>query len=655
MAELEESNEQKMEETTPVSDVMAQNQVETHEAANESSNLITDEDVEEAVSEIAADPVMEETHHEEAEIEHESEEEEELDLHDMDFEALAALFKSFVAEEKHLKSRKNFKKFRDRFREIFDEKRKAARAAYDAVEGEKEKFEFVLSGQEAQINSQINDIDKHFAELKRKNEQEIQENFLKKNDILDELKNLIENEQDISKARETFNQLIEKWNSIGKVPPLAAEDLYRRYNHYRNIFYQSLQLHRDLFKIELQKNLENKLRIVQGVESLMKIPSIKKSVEFLQDYHKQWRETGPVPRSKNEELWERFKKATDAVYQRRDEFVAQLNEQRLKNYEAKQAFVAEMESIASQLYSNIKEIREGDKLVQEIEKKWKTVGRAPQALNDEIWQKFREARKAFVQKKNELFKAADAELHKNMERKKELIKIAESLIESTDWKNTANKFIQLQQEWKGIGPVPHKHSEDLWQKFRAAADTFFNNKEKQFAAAIEQEKANLEAKKEIIKKLAEYVHTEVVQDSVNLVNELKKQWAEIGFVPYKEKQAIERAFDDAVKRFFEAINMSQSEGDKNDYKAKIDAIASAGDSAYNQLRQERQFLRTKAERLKEEMMQIENNLMFFGNSKNAEELKKPYIAKLEKAKKELESIDAKLFAVKHAIKPFEGK
>jgi soluble cytochrome b562 len=612
---------------------------------------ITDQDIDEAVIEMEAHELPEPPHTEEQE-----EEEEEIHLDVLEFDKLRELFLEFLSGDSFVQQRKNFRRFRDRFREIFEENKRTALEAYLQDGGERDYFEYKPSAEESEISVKLDDTDKRFAEIKRKREQELQENFLKKTDLLDEMKKLMEDESDITKAREQFQQLREKFLATGHVPQAAAADIYNRFRLYNDNFYRSLQLHRDLFRMELSKNLEIKNKLVRQVEGLMKLPSIRKSLEYLHDYHKQWREAGPVPRSRNEELWKRFKEASDSVYRRRDEHMVALEEQRTKNLELKSALCEEAEKAAAADYPSMKDFREGDKVFAELDKKWRAIGRVPKEQNDLIWNRFRDARKAFHTRRNAESHKADAGLQENLRKKQTLLNQVKELSTSTDWKNSAQKIIRIQNDWKQIGPVPRSVSDKIWKEFREAADTFFKNKEQHQAGQIHAEKENLAKKKELITRAKELKALESVPESIAQVNALRNEWAAVGFVPFKEKQGVEKAFDDAIQAFFDQIHVDAAEQSRTDYKARVDAIVSAGgNAAYDQLRQERTALRNRSEKLREEILQLENNLLFFGNSKNADALKKPYEEKIEKAKKELENIESKQHALRNAIKVFEKK
>ena len=626
----------------------------TSKAEETAAHAISDEDVMDVVFE--SEPIVAEESvaaPSEGADEKEEKEEEEFFANEFDMESLQAKFNEWVESGEILNSRQNFRKIRDRFQVLWEELRNGASEAYMASGGEKDYFEFKADPEIEKFKASLEEINTRFNELRRKKDQELQDNYLKKQDVIHELTRLIENEADISKANDVFRELQERWKNIGPVISQKANDLNQSYRFRSQQFYQSLQIHKELFKIELGKNLQNKERIVKGVESLLKMSSINKALEFLHDYHKQWRETGPVPRAKNEELWQRFKAASDSVYRRREEHVNRLNEERQKNLDAKNILCEEMEAIAAGTYPTLKDFREADKQVVELDKRWRATGRVPKEFNDSIWERFRESRKQFNAKRTPLIQQKDGEFKKNLDDKNRLCEKAESIQDSTDWKNTTRAFLNLQEDWKKTGPVSRDISEKIWQRFRAAADHFFNKKDAHFKAIPDQEAKNLEAKRAVIEKINNYEHTAEVTESFAAMNEFRKEFNTAGFVPFKEKANVEKELDEAVKAYFAKINVDPAEKNRIEFKGKLESFSSAADGL-DQIRKERSGIRIRIEKLQEEVNQLETNIRFFGSSKNAAEVTKPYQEKVDKAKAEIKELEEKQNQLKTAARKIEN-
>lgn len=588
---------------------------------------------------------------------HDEEEEhadEEFHAEKLDFEELYTALRNMIADSSILKSRATFRNIRTRFQELIHDREQAALEQFLADGGNRDDFAFQLSREEKECKDKLREVEEQFGDIKRRREQEQTENYLKKQDVIQELKNLITNEQNIGLVQDKFRELQERWNQIGAVPQSKADDIWKTYRFHVDNYYQALSIHRDLFKVELQKNLAEKERIVKGVEGLLKLESIKKSLEFLQSYHKQWREIGPIPKAKSEELWQSFKQATEAVYKRRDEFFDKLNEQRRQNLESKTRLVEELEEWAKKEFPSMKDFNEAQKALDKIEQQWKAIGRVPESVSDAIWERFREARRQLVSKRQSLWHELKNNWNVNLERKMKLVEKAEELAASTEWKTTPARFKALQEEWKKIGAVQRDKSDEVWNRFRAAADAFFNAKEEHQKNVPNQELENLEKKKALLEEIKAYAHSEDMQESFRAMEEFRNTWRSIGFVPFKEKQNIEKAFEEASAEFFARINIDPAEKDKIIYKAMIDTML-ASQNPYEALKNERTQLRTRIEKLRQEVSQLESNLTFFGNSKNADALKKPYEEKIERNRNTLADLDMKLIQVRVAIRPFEEK
>lgn len=596
-------------------------------------------------------------HEDESKVMNAASNEDEHEHHDEDLhidqksvEELYELVKNII-QNNLLKSASLIKQIKVRFQELMSEKEANALEKYLEEGGLKEEFEFAYSKIENDLRLLIKDANDKLKQFRLKKEQDEQKNLSMKIDLIDDIKRLIE-DGDISHVQTKFKEIQEKWNSIGHVPREKAEDLWNQYKHAVNRYYDALSIHRDLFKMELEKNLETKEQIVQKVENLLKMDSIKKSMEYLQQFHKEWRETGPIPKNKSEELWERFKKATEAVYKRSDEHYEKLKNQRKHNLEEKKKLLAEIEEWAAKEYKGMKDFSEAQKVLDGIEQRWRAIGRVPESVSEEIWNQFRTARKTLLGKRQHLWDDLKSTWKENLAKKMALIEKAEELAKSTDWKNTPAKFKKLQEDWKKVGAVQRDKSDAIWNRFRAAADTFFNSKEEAAKNVPIQEKENLEKKRAIIAEVEAYQPVEDIQANISAIDVFMKQFKSAGFVPMNEKHAVDQAFDTAIQGIWAKLNMDPSEKDKFIIQSSIDALL-ASSNPFDALKTERNNLRTRIEKIRGEVSQLESNLTFFNSSKNAEQLKKPYIDKIERFKKELTHLETKLQLVRKAIKPFE--
>lgn len=578
--------------------------------------------------------------------------EEELNLDRASVEELYQMLKETLQGDL-LKSSKILKAIKIRYQEIIKDKETELKAKFLEEGGLIDDFEYSLSKLELELKAGIKDAFDRWKQLKLKREQDEQKNLSMKSDLIDDIKKLIE-EGDISQVQTKFKEIQEKWNAIGQVPREKAQDLYNSYRHGVKMYYDALSIHRDLFRMELEKNLEKKEQIVYKVEHLLQLESIKKSLEYLQDLHKEWREIGPIPKSKSDELWNRFKLATNAVYQKRDAYFEKMHQQRKVNFEAKSALLEELEVWSAKEYSGMKEFSEAQKAMEDIDLRWRAIGRVPESQSEALWNAYRHARKNLMQKRQHLWDEMKQNWTQNLAKKMALIEKAEALSTSNDWKTTPLKFKKLQEEWKKIGAVQRDKSEQVWERFRAAADSFFRSKEEHFKQIPAQEQENLEKKNSLIAQIEAYVPQESLQDNISAMDAFAKAYRSIGFVPIAEKNQVEKAYEAACNAFWAKLNIDPAEKERLVMQNSIEALAQ-GHQPLDALKNERMGLRNRMEKLRQESMQLEGNLSFFGKSKNAEGLKKPYLDKIEKNKAELQQLEMKLQLLNKAMKSFEDK
>jgi hypothetical protein len=321
-----------------------------------------------------------------------------------------------------------------------------------------------------------------------------QQNLEAKKVILEELKTLIDSEDSLKKTYDEFKTLQEKWREIGMVPKSEVNNLWQNYHFYVERFFDKVKMNKELRDLDMKKNLEAKLELCEKAEELLLESSILKSFKELQNLHHKWKEIGPVPQDKNDEIWERFKSITEKINERRREHYSKLQEEQKNNLLAKTALCEKAEEILSLELNTIKEWQAESEKISELLKVWKTIGRAPRKNNDEIWERFKTSLDTFYSNKKEFFQKIKEEQINNYNLKLDICAQAESMMDSTDWRKTTRDLINLQKEWKSIGPVPRKHSDKIWKRFRAACDTFFNRKSEFFANIYKHEEENIKLK-----------------------------------------------------------------------------------------------------------------------------------------------------------------
>lgn len=472
-------------------------------------------------------------------------------------------------------------------------------------------------------------------------EQEKQRNLEAKQNIILSLKNLVEEESNLKVLNDKFKELQEQWRNIGPVPQSESTNLWQNYHFYVEKFFDILRMNREMRDLDLKKNLELKIKLCEDAESLLLQESINKSFKDLQKLHEEWKELGPVPEDKKEEIWERFKNASDQINQRRREHYETILSEQQSNYNAKLVLCQQAEELVAKECNSIKENNEISDQLTELLKVWKTLGPAPAKLNDEIWDRFKSTLDKFFQAKKEYFQQMKEEQLQNYNMKVDLAIRAEGIAKRTDWKQATEEILELQKEWKNVGAVPKKHSDAVWKRFRAACDLFFEAKSNYFANIQTIEAENLAKKEDLIQRIVNHQFTEDKNENLEAMKAYQREWTELGHVPKKEKDRIYNEYKSAVNKKFEELKVSAEELKRGNFQNKLDNILS-GPNAEKVLDKEKRFLVNKLAQLKEDISLWENNLGFFANSKNADLLKAEFAKKIEMAKHEVKELEYKI-------------
>ncbi len=472
-------------------------------------------------------------------------------------------------------------------------------------------------------------------------------NLEAKQAILEELKELINSDETLKKTYDQFKDLQAKWKEIGLVPSTEINNLWQNYHFLVEKFFDKVKINRELRDLDLKKNLEKKMELCEKAEELLIEPSVVKSFQQLQKYHEEWKEIGPVPQDKRDEIWERFKTATDKINERRREHYNILSQDQEKNLAEKTALCEKAEQIAAMEIDSLKDWQDRTREVNELFKAWKTIGPAPKKDNDEIWERFKTYLNLFFSNKKEYFSRLKQEQVNNFNLKLDIVKQAEALKDSTDWKKTTQELINLQKEWKEIGPVPRKHSDKIWKRFRAACDEFFNNKSKHFSGVVESEKDNLEKKLALIQSIEEWTASKDKQANLEVLKGFQREFMEIGHVPIKDKNRVHDAFRQAINKHLDELNISSYEMRMGggEYRQRQDSghEGPGGDGRYGRRGGgDSSPLGTKIAKLREEIMLWENNIGFLAHSKKADLLRQEFEKKIQDAKYELAQLEAKL-------------
>jgi len=467
------------------------------------------------------------------------------------------------------------------------------------------------------------------------------ENLKNKYDIIDKIKDLVNREESINKTFHDFRTLQNEWHSIGVVPQSSLKDLWENYHHSVEVFYDYIKINKELRDLDLKKNLEAKVLLCEKAEELLLEPNPVNAFRILQDYHNHWREVGPVPQESKNEIWERFREATTQINKRHHEYFEKQKDEQRKNLEAKIALCEEVEAINLLEINSFKDFDDRAEKIVSLQKMWRTIGFAPKKQNNKIYQRFREACDIFFEKKRNFY-ADNKEIQlNNLQLKTELCVQAEALQESSDWKTTSDALIKLQKEWKEIGPVPRKHSEKLWKRFRRACDHFFNRKAEFFASLDTSYEDNLKAKLEIIGELEKFDTGSDVQTAFERLKELQRKWTEIGFVPFSKKEEITNRYRNALNKEFDRLKIADEDKSILKYKNKLDNLKS-NPKASRKVRNERDKFYTKIKQLENDIVLWENNIGFFAKSSNADSMIREVQDKIENARKMIKTLEEKV-------------
>ena len=478
-------------------------------------------------------------------------------------------------------------------------------------------------------------------------EKEREENLTKKNAILDQLKEIAES-GDVGESLALFRKLQQEWKVVGQVPQVKVNELWKNYNLYMERFYDLIKINNEMRDYDFKKNLEQKSLLCDNAEKLTIEKDVVAASRMLQKLHEDWREVGPVSREIREELWNRFKNASTIINKRHQDFFASLKAQEEINLSAKTTLCEQVEAIDLSLLKTYKEWEAKTAGVVEYQHQWKTIGFAPRKENIKIYERFRSACDKFFRQKSEFMKATKSELDANFEKKKALCEKAESLKESNDWKATTQIMVEIQKEWKTIGPVQKKYSDMLWKRFVTACDFFFEQKEKVFSSKKTEEVTNLNLKKELIDAITNFVKGNDAQESLSKLKALIAQWNTIGHVPFKDKDKIFKAFKDAVNQQMDTLNIDAVNRKLINFKDNIEKIAESEHP--NQLYREREKLLRIYDSLKVEIATYENNMGFISSkSKKSDLIVQELENKIEKLKEDRNLIEKKIKLIDESL------
>ena len=466
-----------------------------------------------------------------------------------------------------------------------------------------------------------------------KQEQDKIDNLEKKKAVLEELRTLLQQEGSLKEIYDIFNQLQAKWKEIGAVPRSEANSLWESYHFLIEKFYDKVKINRELLEIGMKK----KIALCERVESLLLEPSINDSFRQLQECHQLWKEIGRVSADKSDEIWERFKKASDAVNKRCQEHYEKIREEQNNNLLAKKALCEKLEELLKTELLTVKDWTEATTKVNELFDLWKTIGPVPREENENIWNRFKKPIDKFYEDKKEAFVKMKESQDENYQKKVELCLQAEVIAERSDWKRATEDLLKLQEEWKNVGYVSKKQSDKLWVRFRQACDKFFERKAQDYQNRKDNESENIAKKEALIQAVKDFSFTEDKQHNLDVIKDFQRQWSEVGYVSTDERNRLYAEFRKAIDAHFDKLQSDSMELNLNNYKMRLEAV----EGKVNVSREKKDLL-DKIQKLQNDLNVWENNLGFLASSKQADLLKAEFDKKIEKAKAEIQLLKAKV-------------
>lgn len=504
-------------------------------------------------------------------------------------------------------------------------------------EPEEEQKKSTLHPLEIEFRKAYNKLKREKAKARKKKEQEEEENLQIKKQIIEEIDKLTNQEESLKKTFEQFRALQEKWRNTGYVPIAQNNSLWQSYHHHVELFYDYIKINNDLRDLDFKRNLEEKTKICEKSEALINEKSLNKMHDNLQELHEHWKDIGPVEKEKREDIWERFQAATKVIHKKRNDYFLEKKEEADKKLEAKNDICKQIEQLTQNPADTHRKWQNLIVKCRELEDKWKAVGRLNKKDNKIAWNNLRESLNHFYQTKNTFYKNRKSDSEKVIQQKVNICEKAEALKDSTDWKNTTHQLIKLQEDWKKAGYSPKQKTDKIWKRFNSASNTFFNARKKHFKALDFAKEENLLAKQKLLKEIEKFNPSEDGKSDFEMLSNYSKKWKDCGAVPLK-KQKIEKEFETVMNKHFDAIKMNKNEISKEKFKNKITAI----NGNKTKLDKEKSFILTKIEQQKQIIAQYENNISFFGKSKNNEALKQEVMGKIESAESQLIILKEKL-------------
>ena len=655
--ELHEEQEKAKEETTDNQDSITdeqqkpeQEKVEEKQESVEEISVVADSESTEADGSTKSEESdSEEDDHEEhvasSDEVHteETEEDHHPDYHSLTKEQLLDAFRDLLKASPVQEIKSQVEEIRHEFNAKFKEQMEEEKEKFLAEGGNIIDFHFTTPLRKT-FNSIYFDYkekrNKYYQNLKR----DLQANLEKRLELIEELKSLLNAEENINSTYRHFKEIQDRWFTAGPIPRDKYNNVWNTYHHHVENFYDFLHLNREFRDLDFKHNLEEKLKLIDRAEELEQEEDIPKAFRELQMLHKLWKEEiGPVAKEFREDIWDRFSKATKVIHDKRHDYMQAMESVFEDNFLKKQEMIDAIKSITDSTKPGHQNWQNAIRKVQEFRDSYFEIGKVPRNKNKEIWTSFKEATRAFNKAKNDYYKNQKKTQFSNLEKKMELVEIAEANKDNDDFEATTPLMKKIQADWKTIGHVPRKDSDRIWKRFKQACNAYFDKLHAQKNKASEEEMAHFEKKTVMLEELDKLKLSGERDADLSLIKEKINEWKSIGRVPF-QKKSIEQKFNKTLDGLFKKLDLSKSEAEMIRFENKLSSMASREDD--RQLQNEHVFVSKKIDETKHEIRQLENNLGFFQHVDDSNPLVKEVHKNIARHKEKLEVWKAKLRKIK---------
>jgi hypothetical protein len=575
--------------------------------------------------------------------EEDHEEHEEADYSEYTKEQFVELIRSLSQDNNILKADKVARQIKPYFDEIKNKEREAALSKFIADGGEEADFSFKNDELIDRFEANFKLIRDHKVQYSKDQENRKEANLKKKEEILEKLREYVDSEE-TNISYDAFKEIQKEWRDIGPIPGAYVKTLWANYNALVNRFYDNRSIYFELKELDRKKNLESKLELCEKAEALAKTENVSEAIKELNELHHEFKHIGPVPNEEREALWNRFKTASDAVYDLRKGYIEELKEELEANLKIKEELTEKVQEFTTFDSDRIKEWNKKTKDLQRIQEQWEATGGLPRAKAKEVNRNFWSAFKTFYNNKGNFFKRLDSMREDNLVKKKELLERALVMKDNTDWQKTANDYKRLQNEWREVGPVPEKYRESIYREFKQACDHFFEQKRANLGEVEKAYVGNLEAKEKICAEIEQLAKDK--NSDLDKFRELQSNFNDIGFVPKASMSKIKSAYSEAVDKFINSIEgITNEERQQIRLENQINKIVQGPNSGEKIYRKE-QTIRKQIGQLENDIALWKNNLEFFADSKTADKMKEEYNSKIKAATTELKGLKHQLKIVR---------